>query len=227
MPFLSPKQQIFMKINHPSIHDRWQKEYGNAKGLSEYMKRVRRKKSKKSKKNAAAQIALLQLANHLDSEGFTKIADKIETVTSQLENIEASCIKCNSPIGNPVKCNSCGWTETSLCPLCTMKKIGGELCPDCGGKINIPKTIEAKTLTYKEKQASPCVFPKSHPKITDGKDHFPIPDVSHGANALARCQQFSSSPDWFSGSLKELQNIIKQKVYEKFPGLKSRNLKHN
>ena len=72
VPFKSPRQQIYLKINKPKLHDKWQKQYGNAPGLSEYMKRVKRKK----KKTKSASI--LSIANSLDQQGQHKLADLIE-----------------------------------------------------------------------------------------------------------------------------------------------------
>lgn len=82
------------------------------------------------------------------------------------------------------------------------------------------KVRTAKKLTYKEKQAAPCVFPKSHPKVKDNKDHYPIPDLSHGSNALSRSHQ--DVGDWFAGTKEELINTVRRAVYKKFPGLKER-----
>ena len=226
MPFKSPKQQIYLKINHPKIHDRWQKNYGNAPGLSEYMKRTRKNKKKKSTKKSDVQMELLRIAQDLDIKGFSKLADKLEVIAhcghcGQLDELGAGCKECGEPIGKPAECPSCGWRESLLCPSCTMKKRGGDnTCPDCGGDLNTSTTVEAKVLTYKEKQASPCVFPKSHPRVKDNKDHYPIPDLAHGSNALSRCQQDIGS--WFDGTAEELRAAVHRAVYRKFPGLKSR-----
>ena len=44
-----------------------------------------------------------------------------------------------------------------------------------------------------------------------GKGHYPIPDLNHARNALARAAQFASP---------EEQATIKAKVHAKFPGIK-------
>lgn len=220
MPFKSPRQQIYLKINHPKIHDQWQKEYGNAPGLSEYIKKIHKKKHKKK---ADIELRLTKIAQLLDNQGFVKISDNITKIIAQLNEITAGCSKCGNVIGQPLECNACGWNDTSLCPTCSMEKIGAETCPDCGNELKT--TIEAKTLTYKEKQESPCIFPKSHPLVNDNKDHFPTPDLSHANNALARINQYSKSPIWFDGSLELLKRTIDKEVNKKFPGIKKRREK--
>jgi hypothetical protein len=59
--------------------------------------------------------------------------------------------------------------------------------------------------------------PKTHPKVTDKKDHFPIHDKAHASNAVARVNQYSKAPDWWSGSLTELKKLVTQKAHSKFP----------
>jgi hypothetical protein len=51
----------------------------------------------------------------------------------------------------------------------------------------------------------------------DKKDHFPINDEAQARNALARVHQYSSAPDWYSGSLKGLQALVARKVKAKYP----------
>lgn len=226
MPFVSPKQQIYLKINHPEIHDRWQKEYGNAKGLSKYLKKVRHNKKSQYISD------MIQLAYYCDKNQMADLADKIEVKLAQINEIEASCNQCGNIIGIPAECASCGWKEALLCPTCVMKKYGNNICPDCGQTLNIKTTesnnntkikIISRKLTYKEKQDSPCVFPKTHRKVKDNKDHYPIPDLAHARNALARCQQ--DIGDWFDGTAEELRAAVQRAVYKKFPGLKSRKEK--
>lgn len=54
----------------------------------------------------------------------------------------------------------------------------------------------------------------------DKKDHFPINDEAQARNALARVNQYSSVPDWYSGSLQSLINTVTRKVHSKYPGIK-------
>lgn len=51
----------------------------------------------------------------------------------------------------------------------------------------------------------------------DKKDHFPINDEGQARNALARVQQYSKVPEWYSGSLKGLQSLVSRKVKSKYP----------
>ena len=64
-----------------------------------------------------------------------------------------------------------------------------------------------------------AVFDDKHPKVKDDKDHFPIDTIGRARNALARSHQYSSSPSWWSGSLKELQNAVKRAVKKKYPSI--------
>lgn len=82
--------------------------------------------------------------------------------------------------------------------------------------------VEAKKLTYKEKEALPgssFVFPAGSAKVKDEKDHFPIPDEAHGRNALQRANQYSEAPSWYDGSLESLKETVAEKVKSKFPGI--------
>jgi hypothetical protein len=85
----------------------------------------------------------------------------------------------------------------------------------------VSNTLEkmAKTLPA-GKDRPVAIFPKEHPKVTDGKDHYPIPDKAHGRAALQRLSQFKDQkPDWWSGSTEELKNAIIKAVKGKFPGM--------
>lgn len=64
-----------------------------------------------------------------------------------------------------------------------------------------------------------CVFPAEHSSVKDNKDHFPINNESQGRNALARANQFSSAPPWYSGSLSSLVNAVSRAVHKKYPGI--------
>lgn len=79
--------------------------------------------------------------------------------------------------------------------------------------------------TVKQRARGTSVFQSTHPKVGDNKDHFPINDLSHAQNALARVMQYDSVPSWYSGTLTGLQSAVKRAVYGKFPGLKSRKEK--
>jgi len=64
------------------------------------------------------------------------------------------------------------------------------------------------------------IFPSTHLKVNDGKDHYPIPDKNHGKAALQRLSQFKDSePTWWDGSLEEFKSGILKAVKEKYPGM--------
>lgn len=54
-------------------------------------------------------------------------------------------------------------------------------------------------------------------RAKDKKDHFPINDADQARNALARVHQYSKSPEWWTGSLKGLQDLVARKVKAKYP----------
>ena len=65
-----------------------------------------------------------------------------------------------------------------------------------------------------------AIFPSTHPKVNDDKDHYPIPDKVHGKNALGRLSEFKGSkPSWWDGTPEELKNTILRAVKEKFPSM--------
>ncbi len=64
-----------------------------------------------------------------------------------------------------------------------------------------------------------CVFPAEHPKVKDDKDHFPITNKAQAQNALARANQFSKAPEWYSGSLESLVNAVARAVKKHYPGI--------
>ncbi len=65
-----------------------------------------------------------------------------------------------------------------------------------------------------------CVFPVGHPKNKSNKAHFPVNDEGQARDALGRANQYSSAPEWYSGSLQSLLNSVARKVKTKFPGIK-------
>jgi hypothetical protein len=49
MPFSSPQQELFLKINHPDLWRKWYNEHGHAKGYKEYLRKNKRRKKVTSK----------------------------------------------------------------------------------------------------------------------------------------------------------------------------------
>src|SRR5258707_1871291 len=79
------------------------------------------------------------------------------------------------------------------------------------------KKKDSKKLDPKAKvrnRGTVCV-PAENAK--DKKDHFPINDEGQARNALARVNQYSSVPEWYSGSLKGLQPLVRRKVHSTYP----------
>lgn len=82
--------------------------------------------------------------------------------------------------------------------------------------------LEAKELTHEKRESLPSssfVFPADSTAVKDDKDHFPIHDKSHARNALARANQYSKSPSWYTGSLDSLKKRVAEKVKSKFPSI--------
>lgn len=81
------------------------------------------------------------------------------------------------------------------------------------------KVVEAEELSTKgRKRVEEHNFaaPSSSPKVNDGNDHFPIQDKSHAENARSRVMQYDSAPDWWDGSLKELQEHVFRSTAKEF-----------
>lgn len=68
---------------------------------------------------------------------------------------------------------------------------------------------------------SAFIFPASSPDVSDGRGHFPIPDVAHARNAIARVNQYTALPTWYAGD-KNLRGLVEQvveAVKAKFPSI--------
>lgn len=65
------------------------------------------------------------------------------------------------------------------------------------------------------------IFPADSTSVNDNKGHFPIPDVEHGRNAIARVNQYTSLPKWYEGNmnLKQLVEHVVNEVHKKFPSI--------
>lgn len=85
----------------------------------------------------------------------------------------------------------------------------------------ISNTLErfAKIIPAGSERPAP-IFSDSSSKVKDKKDHFPIPDIAHARNALARVNQYSEAPSWYDGSLEELRSKVKSAVHSKYPSIK-------
>lgn len=75
--------------------------------------------------------------------------------------------------------------------------------------INIAYRIAAKSR-------GKCCLKKTHKLVNDGKDHYPIKNVSQARNALSRVMGHESVPPWFDGTLTQLRRIVKSRVHKEF-----------
>ena len=91
--------------------------------------------------------------------------------------------------------------------------------------FNLSDFMKEAKKTVKQRSRGTCVFQSTSPKVKDNKDHFPINNLAHGSNALARVEQYKSVSSWYKGTLDGLKSAVKKTVYKKFPGLKSRKEK--
>jgi mannose-6-phosphate isomerase-like protein (cupin superfamily) len=64
------------------------------------------------------------------------------------------------------------------------------------------------------------VFPAGSKSVKDDKDHFPINSEAQARNALARANQYSSAPEWYTGSVSSLVKRVSSAVHGKYPGIK-------
>jgi len=64
------------------------------------------------------------------------------------------------------------------------------------------------------------VFPAGSKSVKDDKDHFPINNIGQARNALARVNQYSSAPKWYTGSLDTMKKKVASAVHAKYPSIK-------
>lgn len=148
-----------------------------------------------------------------------------------------SALRASSP-DNPrnLPCPTCGQPDR----LTPEDRARGYQCDTCAdqaegryGSSGKHRFIEAKKLSTEERKESPAVFSPKKKSVKPDKGrktkekHYPIPDLSHAQNALARVSQQDKAPAWFSGTLSELKSQVRSKVYEKYPGLKTRKQKRD
>lgn len=100
--------------------------------------------------------------------------------------------------------------------------------------MDLSKICDAVDKVYKSNRVQDSrpttdfIFPADSSSVNDNKGHFPIPDVEHGRNAIARVNQYSSLPKWYSGemNLKQLVEHVVNEVHNKFPSIEvSKNAK--
>lgn len=82
---------------------------------------------------------------------------------------------------------------------------------------SLAKTAEKLDPKAKVRNRGNVCVPAESAK--DKKDHFPINNEAQARNALARVNQFSKVPDWYSGSLQGLVSLVARKVKAKYPSI--------
>lgn len=81
-------------------------------------------------------------------------------------------------------------------------------------EAKLEKTAAKKSKKGKDKGS--FVFGPNHPKVKDGKGHFPI-DTENRARAALRYAGHKDKHPWFSGSVEELRAAIRRAVKRKYP----------
>ena len=84
------------------------------------------------------------------------------------------------------------------------------------GIEKIDEAGKKKDPKAKLRNRGDVVFPAESPKVTDDKDHFPINNKNQARNALARANQYSSSPKWYKGKLTDLVKKVANAVKRKY-----------
>src|SRR5690606_1898804 len=86
--------------------------------------------------------------------------------------------------------------------------------------LNLSNDVKEACLKLaEEKGKGDYIFPHTHAKVEGTKDHFPINTEGRARNALARANQFSSAPEWYKRSLKELVSTVARAVKKKYPSI--------
>ena len=82
------------------------------------------------------------------------------------------------------------------------------------GYINEEKNPDAKI-----RNRGDVILPSTSKLVKDDADHYPINTIGQARNALARVNQYDSSPTWFDGTLKSLITKVTNAVQKKYPSI--------
>lgn len=64
------------------------------------------------------------------------------------------------------------------------------------------------------------VFDANDADVNDNKDHFPLGSVNQARNALARVNQYTTTPPWYNGkSLKTMKAKVARAVKKHYPSI--------
>lgn len=79
--------------------------------------------------------------------------------------------------------------------------------------------IKSFIALAKDKAKGEFIFPKTHSKVKDNKDHFPINTEGRGRNALSQASKYIKVPPWYDGSLENLLSTIQRAVKKKYKNI--------
>lgn len=86
-------------------------------------------------------------------------------------------------------------------------------------RINEKKSqIIASINEAAEEKSGGTLCGKVNSKVTDGGEHFPINDLAHAKNALARVAQ-TAKHEWWDGTKEDLIKAVHKAVKAKFPSI--------
>jgi hypothetical protein len=151
-------------------------------------------------------------------EWDAELADSVDNDPMQWDD-EPMCQACGMSMDAEGRCNGCHSPEEVCdCNLPAMV-VNQSMSSRLVKAANRAEQALSK-LAKKDKGHTGFVFPKTHPKVTDNKDHFPISDERHGRSALQEMAKYKKVPSWYSGSLEGLRSAISRAVHSKHPGIK-------
>lgn len=55
--------------------------------------------------------------------------------------------------------------------------------------------------------------------VIDGKPHYPIKNSNQACSAISRVMRLNQVPDWFTGNLEDLRDLVRSSVLQRYPNL--------
>lgn len=89
--------------------------------------------------------------------------------------------------------------------------------------LSIAVKIAAKKKVEKNEEDDKCklcVLPAAHRQVKDKQDHYPIANARQAKSALERVMKHKEVPEWFKGTLKQLQELVQKRVKKEYPEIK-------
>lgn len=170
---------------------------------------------------------------HKVLSNYEKNSEAVRDFATALKKI-AEDFKSGSDMSDPVQSRifellmkQASIVENCLGDLEWMDSEIDELANESSGPASVPEEpgnaddliVEAKKLDPKAKARNRGTVCVPAEKAKDKKDHFPINSEDQARNALARVNQYSSVPEWYSGSLQSLVDLVARKVKSKYPSI--------